>query len=144
VLADLGIVAAWTLAVGASAPRWPAGWLARDRGPLRLTRLDAPGVHRRLGVDRWARRLPEWGGVFGLSKARLPGRTPEHLAAYLVEVRRAEWVHWLSLASLVPVARLGPRWLTALFAAVACAVNAPFLAILRFNRVRLLRVLARR
>lgn len=144
VLADLGIVAGWTLAVGATAPRWPADWLTRDRGPLRLTALDAPRVYRRLGVDRWARTLPEWGGVFGISKRSLPGRTPEQLAGYLVEVRRAEWVHWLSLLSLVPVVRLGPRWLAALFVSVAGVVNVPFLAILRFNRVRLLRVLARR
>lgn len=143
VLADAGVVFAWTVAVGASAPRWPAAWLARDRGPLWLAPGESVGAYRRAGVHRWARRLPEWGGVFGVSKRRLPGRTPELLGGYLVEVRRAEWVHWLSLLSLAPVARISPRWLAALFAGIAVAVNIPFLAILRFNRLRLLALLAR-
>ncbi len=144
VLANLGIVAGWTVAVGATAPRWPAGWLARDRGPLRLAPGESVARYRRVGVHRWARGLPEWGGVFGVSKRRLPGSSPEQLAGYLVEVRRAEWVHWLSLLALVPIARSGPRWLGRMFAGVALAVNAPFLAILRFNRLRLQGLLARR
>lgn len=144
VLADVGVVFAWTVAVGATAPRWPARWLARDRGPLRLAPGESAVAYRRVGVQRWARRLPELGGTFGVSKRRLPGGSPDELAAYVVEVRRAEWVHWLSLLSLVPLAALNPRWLWALFATIAGAVNAPFVAILRFNRLRLLGLLARR
>lgn len=138
IVADLSIVLVTTVAIGAWAPSWPDAWLARDRGPLRLTRVDTVAGYRRLGVQRWARRLPELGGLFGISKRGLPGRSRDALGGYLVEVRRAEWVHWGSLVSLVPLAAFNPVWLWALFAFLSVAVNAPFLAILRYNRVRLL------
>ncbi|NLT55090.1 MAG: hypothetical protein GXX79_11135 [Actinomycetales bacterium] len=140
---DLAVVLVVTLAVGATAPRWPARWLSRDRGPLRLSRVDDERRYRRLGVHTWVRRLPEAGGVFGSSKRHLPDGSPEALAGYLVEVRRAEWVHWLSLVGVVPLAAVNPLWLWTVFAVVAVAVNAPFVLVLRYNRVRLLRLLAR-
>ncbi len=141
VLTNLAVVFVVTIAIGASAPRWPHRWLLRDRGPLRLTPVDELPRYRRFGVHTWARRFPEGGGVFGDSKRTLPGRSREALAGYLLEVRRAEWVHWLSLLSLVPLAAFNPWWLWLLFAVIAGAVNVPFVAILRYNRIRLLRVL---
>lgn len=141
--ADLAVVAVVTLAIGATASRWPRRWLSRDRGPLRLSCLDDERRYRGLGVHTLARRLPEAGGVFGSSKRHLPGRSREALTDYLIEVRRAEWVHWLSLVGLVPLAVFNPLWLWTWFAAIAVAVNAPFVAILRYNRVRLLRLLER-
>ncbi|MBN1173802.1 MAG: hypothetical protein JXA67_16640 [Micromonosporaceae bacterium] len=140
---NLAVMLVVTLAVGATAPRWSRGWLSRDRGPLRLTRLDDERTYRRFGVHTWARRLPEAGGVFGSSKRHLPGSSREALAGYLLEVRRAEWVHWLSLVGLGPLAAFNPWWLWTVFAVIAVAVNAPFVVILRHNRVRLLRLLAR-
>jgi glycosyl-4,4'-diaponeurosporenoate acyltransferase len=140
---DLAVVLVVTLAVGATAPRWPGRWLSRDRGPLRLSRMDDERTYRRFGVHTWGRRLPEAGGVFGSSKRHLSGGSREALAAYLVEVRRAEWVHWLSLVGLGPLAAFNPLWLWTVFAVIAIAVNAPFVVVLRRNRVRVLRLLAR-
>lgn len=138
VVADLGVVVGTTVSVGVWAPRWPDAWLSGDRGPLRLTRLDTVPGYRRLGVRQWSRRLPELGGLFGISKRVLPGRSRDELTGYLLEVRRAEWVHWLSLLPLVPLAVFNPWWLWLLFAVISVGVNVPFLAILRYNRVRLL------
>ncbi len=138
VVVDLGVILVVTVAFGAWAPKWSRAWLGRDRGPLRLTPLDTLAAYRRLGVPGWGRRLPELGGLFGTSKRRLPGRSPDALNAHLIELRRAEWVHWLSLLSLLPLIVFNPWWLWLAFAFVSCAVNAPFLAILRCNRVRLL------
>ena len=144
VVVNLAVVAGLTLAIGASAPRWPDAWVARDRGPLRLASWETVARYRRLGVQRWARRLPELGGLFGIDKRHLRGRSPELLAAYLLEVRRAEWVHWASLLALLPIAVFNPWWLWLLFAVISCAVNLPFWAILRLNRIRLAGLLGRR
>lgn len=140
---NLGVIVGVTVAIGAWAPRWPVSWLAQDRGLLQLTRWETGARYRRFGVHRWARRLPEAGGLFGSSKRQLPGRSREVLAAYLIEVRRAEWVHWLSLVSLPPLATVNPWWLWWLFALVSVVINIPFLAILRYNRIRLLGLLPR-
>ena len=144
VVLDVVIVAVWTLAVGATAPRWPSRWLRSDTGPLRLRTVDAPTTYARLRVRRWGARLPEAGAAFGgRSKRALPGRNPSDLEGYLVEVRRAEWVHWLSMLCIVPVAVIGPWWLAGAFAVVILLVNLTFIVILRHNRIRLLSLLRR-
>lgn len=144
IVLDALIVAVWTIAVGATAPRWPARWLHSDTGPLRLRSFDAPTTYTRLRVRRWGSRLPEAGAAFGgSSKRALPGRDPRDLKAYLVEVRRAEWVHWLSMLSIVPILAIGPWWLALAFSAVILLVNLTFVIILRHNRVRLLALLRR-
>ncbi len=144
VVVDLLIVLVVSIGFGAWAPRWPDRWLQRDAGPLRLTGFDTPAAYRRLRVARWARRLPELGAAFGgASKRALPGWDADELAAYATEARRGEWVHWLSMASIVPIALISPWWLAVAFAAVILIVNAAFIAILRYNRVRLAGVLRR-
>lgn len=144
IVLDVVVVVVWSVVVGATAPRWPTRWLQSDTGPLRLRSFDAPATYGRLRVRRWAARMPEAGAAFGgRSKRALPGRDPRDLAGYLIEVRRAEWVHWLSMLSIVPIALLSPWWLALAFGAVIVAVNLTFIVILRHNRIRLLALLRR-
>jgi glycosyl-4,4'-diaponeurosporenoate acyltransferase len=140
----VAVVVVWSVLVGAVAPRWPARWLDRDRWPLTPTRWDRADVYRRLGVTWLIRHLPEGGGWFGgRSKSALPGRDRASLEAYAVEARRAEYVHLLSLASWLALPWWNPWWLSMAFLVVLVLVNAPFLVILRYNRVRIERILAR-
>lgn len=144
IVIDILVVVVWSIAVGATAPRWPARWLRTDAGPLRLRAVDAPSTYTKLRVRRWATWLPEAGAAFGgRSKRSLPGRDRRDLEGYLIEVRRAEWVHWLSMLSIVPIAAIGPWWLALAFAAIVLFVNLIFIAILRHNRIRLLALLRR-
>lgn len=143
VCVDIATVSLVSVAIGATAPRWPTTWLQRDVGPLRLTRWDTSANYRRLGIPRLARVLPEAGSAFGgQSKKDLPRRTPEQARAYLVEARRGELVHWASMTGLIPVAVISPAWMTALFVLITGTVNATFIAILRNGRVRALERLA--
>lgn len=142
IAANIVVIAVVTVVVGGSAPRWPRNWLQTDPIPLALSRFDTRERYHRWRVSRLARQLPEGGGVFGgASKKHLPGTSQAALADYLIEVRRAEWVHWLSLLGLIPVGFWSPWWLWLVFAVIAVAVNAPFVAILRHNRLRLLSIL---
>jgi len=139
---DIVVIVLISVAIGASAPRWPATWLSRDSGPLRLYSAESVNGYRRLGVARWSHRLPEWGELFGgTSKRHLPGTDPVSLRNYRIEVRRAEWVHWLSAVCWVPLVFFNPWWLWLPFAIVVGGVNACFIAILRHNRLRLNRIL---
>jgi glycosyl-4,4'-diaponeurosporenoate acyltransferase len=144
VLSDIALVAGVSILVGATAPRWPDRWLTRNRGPMRLSFPRRESTFRALGVTWLARRLPEFGAIFGgQSKATIPGRDTESLQRYLIEVRRAEWVHLVSLITFVPLAFFNPWWLTLVFAVITIAGNTPFLLILRYNRLRLTRLLDR-
>ena len=139
---DIVVVAGASILVGALAPRWPARWLQRDVGPLILLPFETPAWYRRIGAPRLARHLPELGDTFGgQSKSALPGGRREHLATYLVEVRRAEWVHWASISVTLLLFLWNPWWLAMVFVVVVAGGNAPFIAVLRNNRVRLRRII---
>ena len=141
---DIALVAGGSIIVGAVAPRCPIGWFGRDRGPLRLTALDTPRTYRTLGVTTLTRRLPELGSAFGGdSKSSLPGMDRVSIEAYLREVRRAEWVHWASCLTVVPLWFFNPWWLALAFTVVVVGGNGLFMLVLRHNRVRLLRILTR-
>jgi glycosyl-4,4'-diaponeurosporenoate acyltransferase len=85
-----------------------------------------------------AERLPELGSTFGgATKSQLPGRDVTQIDEYLIELRRAEWVHWISLFSWVPIAFFNPWYLTLLFILILISGNTSFLLILRHNRQRL-------
>jgi hypothetical protein len=144
VVIDIVVVVAVSVGVGATAPRWPVRWLASDPIPLRLWPWESAGFFRSLGVTRLARRLPELGATFGgQSKSILPGTSHADLTAYLTEVRRAEWVHWVSIASALLLFAFNPWGLALVFVVAVTVGNLPFLLTLRNNRRRLLAIISR-
>ena len=144
IVIDFIVLVIGTAAVGAMAPRWPAHWLTRDRGPLRLRSFDTPSLYRRIRAPWLASHMPELGAACGgTSKKRLPGVDAPSLTAYLIEVRRAEWVHWLACTPVIVLYFFNPWWLALLWTLFVVLVNGIFIVIVRFNRIRLLRILER-
>lgn len=141
VWASFGIVS------GGIGARLPLRWLRRDRGPLRLRRFETGGswYRRRLGIDRWKDRLPEAGALFaGVSKATLPSRSPAALDRFATETRRAEWVHWANLLFGFTFLVWTPAEIGWFMVAFGIVVHAPFIAVQRYNRLRLGRLRGRR
>ncbi|MDF8264850.1 glycosyl-4,4'-diaponeurosporenoate acyltransferase CrtO family protein [Luteipulveratus flavus] len=122
--------------------------LRRDGPLLRAKRFEDGGrwYRRRLRIDRWKDRLPEAGDLFsgGVSKARLPVSDGGGLALFVRETRRAELTHWWAMACGPLFALWNPPLATALLVAYGVGVNAPFIAIQRYNRFRAQAVLAAR
>lgn len=143
VLLGIACIAVGSIAVGATAPRWPSSALRRDRGPLRLLPGDTPQRYRALGVRWLRRRFPELGAVFGGVSKNIPPDFTDAASIhdYLVEVRRAEWVHWLSMLSWLPLPFFQPWWLAVPFLVVSAAVNGAAQVILRYNKIRLYELL---
>jgi glycosyl-4,4'-diaponeurosporenoate acyltransferase len=111
---------------------------------LRVWEQDGQFYTDRLLVRRWKNVLPEAGGLLpgGFSKKRLERRDDEYLHAFLCETRRAEFSHWLAMAP-APLFFLWNKWpAAALMIPYAVLVNLPFIAVQRYNRARLERVLA--
>lgn len=138
-----GLVHAGT---GYAAHRLPARRLQQDGWLLRARRAERDGrTYERLRIRRWKDRVPEAGALFagGVSKREIPGgRTG--LSAFAAETRRAELGHWWALAAS-PLFVLWNRPLAAVLLVVyGVAVNLPFIAIQRYNRLRVRRVLAAR
>jgi hypothetical protein len=135
----LGVVLLGSAAIGATAPRWPTRWLRRDRGPTRLLPGDTPERYERLGARRLKRFFPEMGAVFGGVSKNIPPdfADPGSIRDYLAEVRRAEWVHWLSMLTPALLPLVQPWWLAGLFLVPVTLVNGSAEIILRYNKIRL-------
>ncbi len=141
---DIAYVVLISCAIGAISPRIPPAWLAADVGPLMLLPCESASAYRKRGVQTLIHRLPEWGEMFGgTSKATLPGTTPDDLVAYAIEVRRAEWVHWLSIVASLALFAFNPWWLATILVLLVTIGNLPFILILRNNRLRIRDILER-
>lgn len=142
-------VLAWALihtGTGYAMHRLPPGRLGSDGPVLRARVLERDGrIYERLHIRRWKDRLPEAGALFagGVSKRRLPGRDPADLELFAIETRRAERAHWLALV-LGPIAVVwNPPVGAVAMIAYGVVVNAPFIVVQRYNRLRIARLLRR-
>jgi len=117
------------------------GWLWRARGVGGGGRL-----YERFRIRSWKDRLPEAGALFagGTSKRHLPDRSTDGLERFLVETRRAELGHWLALMAGPAAVAWNPPAGAVAMVAYGVLVNAPFIAIQRYNRQRIQRILTRR
>ena len=143
-------IVAWGLAhslTGYAAHRLPEESCRRDNI---LTRIRNPERTerrcRRLGVHRWKDALPEAGAVFkgGVSKRRLVGTDTQGLNQFAAMTRRAEMAHWMAALVSPLFAVWNPAWIAAVMVAYGVGINTPFIAIQRYNRARLVRIVARR
>jgi glycosyl-4,4'-diaponeurosporenoate acyltransferase len=148
----LANVVAWALIHAGSGylvHRLPLRRFERDGWLLRPRALEGEGraYERILRVQRWKDHLPEAGALFsgGVSKRTLTGTVGRAgLDRFVAETRRAERGHWLALAGAPIFALWNPPSGLALMVAYGVVVNAPFIAVQRYNRQRAQRVLRRR
>lgn len=143
-----------------SAIVWPAwgfltGWwyrrkssavISRDRWHLRPRHFESDGrwYDSRLRIRTWKDHLPETGGWFGLSKRQLPGMATDELQRFAVECRRGEMTHWAVLFATPVFAVWSSGWALLVVTLAGVLASVPFIAVLRFNRLRVGRITARR
>jgi glycosyl-4,4'-diaponeurosporenoate acyltransferase len=143
-------VAAWAVVHAGSGylvHRLPVAWLERDRWLLRERRWEGGGrlYRRTLRIHRWKDRVPEAGALFagGVSKRHVTSAAGGGPARFVVETRRAELGHWLAIVPAPLFALWNPPGVAVVMVVYALAVNLPFVAIQRYNRIRSSRVLRR-
>ncbi len=126
--------------------RVPTARLRHDRLLTRPAHWESRGFYRdRLRIHRWKDRLPEAGAFFrgGFAKRRIADRSPEHLTRWAAETRRAEYTHWLNIASAPLFFLWCPPWLGLVMVLFALGAHLPFVAVQRYNRLRLRAALGR-
>jgi glycosyl-4,4'-diaponeurosporenoate acyltransferase len=140
---DSAVWASWSLAVSTAVRSRSPAFLARDTWLLRLRAFERDGrVYERVRIRRWKDRVPEFGGFSGgQSKRTLRGRDVAALRSFAAETRKAEYVHW-GIPAIVPLFAIwNPPVLMAAMVTYAVVANVPFIAIQRYNRGRVTRVL---
>jgi glycosyl-4,4'-diaponeurosporenoate acyltransferase len=100
---------------------------------------------RALKIERWKDRLPDAGTWFGgLSKRHLPSVADGGWPRFAVECLRAERTHLAMFAVLPLFALWNPPAIFVGNAIFAIAANLPCLIVARFNRARVMNLLARK
>ena len=144
---DAAVWATWSVVVGAGVHLLPTRCFTHETRLTRLQAFERDGrLYERLRIRRWKDRLPDAGALFsrGGSKRSLPGRSTDALERFVSETRRAEYVH-VAVAAIAPLFALwNPWWLTISMLVYAVAANVPCVAIQRYNRGRLQRLLSTR
>lgn len=147
VVVNIGAWASIHALSGFAVHKLPVHRLQRDNWLFRVRRFERHGhfYTETLRVKYWKDRLPEAGALFagGVSKRQLPTGPAGGLTRFAVETRRAELGHWLAIAPAPLFALWNPPVITSIMIVYAIAVNLPFIAIQRYNRMRVARVLAR-
>ena len=146
VLVDAFVWFAWSLVASTIWRTRRPTFFDRDTWVTKPRRWEKDGRrYEALRIRRWKDALPEFGGFAGgRSKRALGGTDHAALAAFARETRRAEYVHWTIAAAGPFFAIWNPPLLTAAMLAYAAAANVPFIAIQRYNRLRILRIQRRR
>lgn len=147
VVVDIFAVGAVHAMTGYAAHRLGQEKVGRDGWLLRPRRFEDGTWYRRwLRIHRWKDKLPEAGDLFrgGVSKRHLPSYDSSGLQLFVRETRRAELAHWWALGCGPLFILWNPPLAAGLLVTYSVAVNLPFIAIQRYNRVRLQALLARR
>lgn len=138
----IGLVTGWYFHRRAPEHFATDNWLTRPR------RFEQGGrwYQRRLRIRSWKDKLPEKGDLFrgGFSKRHLVDRSTPHLERFVIETRRAEMVHWSNLAAGPVFLIWCPPLLGGCMVVFGVVAHLPFIVIQRYNRERLLAILARR
>jgi len=115
-------------------------WVTRTRAWERNGRWYADHLH----VARWKDRVPEAGSAFagGFAKRSTNNGDPDTVRTFIVETRRAEYAHWMMGAGWLIPSLWGPWYAGVLNLLFGLFIALPFVAIQRFNRPRLKRLLA--
>lgn len=140
--------AAWMvihLTFSAAVQRIPADWFARHAAWFRSFSWEQEGRfwQRWFHVRAWKRYIPD-GTLFirsGYDKSRLHGGDSSSLYDFLLESRRAEFVHWLMILPSIGFILWNPPWAAWLNVAYALLFNIPLIAVQRFNRPRIEKLL---
>jgi glycosyl-4,4'-diaponeurosporenoate acyltransferase len=142
---DIVVWAAVHTATGYFVHRLPVRVFTREHWWSRSRRFERDGrwYRERLHIDRWKDRLPEAGALFagGVSKRALPAADAGGLERFAAETRRAELGHWLAAAASPAFVLWNPPVAAACMLVYGAAANAPCIAIQRYNRARVERVL---
>lgn len=139
-----GVIHAGT---GYLAHRLPDRCFQNDSWLTRLRGLETSGrLWRVLRVADWKDHLPEAGALFagGVSKRTVPSSSDEDLLMFAGLTRRAELTHWMAASGSVLFVIWNPLWVVPVMIVYGIVVNAPFIAVQRYNRLRIARILSRR
>lgn len=102
---------------------------------------------RKLKIKKWKDKLPSYTAKNGFSKKQLKSISeidPRYIKDFITETCRGEWDHLMCCAYILIAFWINPLPYAVLFSSIVVFCNLPFVAIQRYNRLRLLRLYKKR
>lgn len=90
-----------------------------------------------LAIKKWKDLLPQHVGKGGFSKEHFTGKSITYIDAFILETCRGEWDHSMCCLYGIISLAINPLWLGVIFLFATLIINLPFIAIQRYNRIRL-------
>ncbi|XOQ45392.1 MAG: Glycosyl-4,4'-diaponeurosporenoate acyltransferase [Clostridium sp.] len=91
-----------------------------------------------LKIQVWKDRVPQYIGKNGFSKRHLNDISIEYLDEFITETCRGEWMHLKNCICAVVTLIINPLLVGLVMSFLIMLANAPFAAVQRYNRFRLL------
>ena len=142
-------IIAWFLihmGVSYSMSRVPIELFKADSVLCRRKSFEAEGrlYERLFRIKKWKETLPDGATLFkaGFPKRHLKKKIKVYLQTFIKETCRAELTHWLTLACAGVFFIWNHWWIGLIMIVYAAAVNLPCILTQRYNRIRLVRVVA--
>ncbi|WP_247739108.1 glycosyl-4,4'-diaponeurosporenoate acyltransferase [Bacillus sp. 165] len=103
-------------------------------------------IYEKIQIKKWKRLAPDGGAFFrrGFRKKKLLETNILYLHQFVLETRRGELAHWLSIIPACLFFMWNSPSAGVIMFAYAILFNVPFILIQRYNRVRLMRVVNRK
>lgn len=101
----------------------------------------------KLKIKKWKDKLPQYVAKDGFSKKQLTNISKlsnEYIKKFIIETCRGEWDHFMCCTYSVFSFIINPPLYAIMFSSIVIFCNLPFIAIQRYNRIRLLRVYQKR
>lgn len=144
-------IAAWAvihLSISLIAARMPLSYFERPRRLFETFSFEKSGRfwQKQFKVRSWKKYLPDGTKVIGegYDKSALEDSTALTLHRFVLETRRAEWTHWLSIPPAFLFFLWNPPWGGWGMVLYAILFNFPFIVTQRYNRPRFEKLYARK
>ena len=118
----------------------PNGWLCQNRKWER----EGDVYQETFKIKTWKHHLPDGAkvlGRLGFPKKQLNGKSAGYFEAFVVEICRAEWTHWIIILFAPLFFLWNPPWVGVFMIVYALVENIPFIMAQRYNRYRFERLL---
>jgi len=101
---------------------------------------------RYLKVKQWKKLLPDGAKILGhsFSKNSVRSKDPAYLKEFVLETKRGEWAHWLTICCAPIFFIWNPLWADMVMVGYALVANLPCIIAQRYNRQVIERMLARK
>ncbi len=118
----------------------------KDEGLFKDFKFESDSFYRRtFKIDKWKELLPDGAAVHkrGFRKKRLESKNSEYIKKFILESKRAEFVHWIAILPFWIFGFWAPPIVIPIMFLYGILVNIPCIIAQRYNRPRLRRILNR-